>query len=170
MSNIQSQYIKIFPLAKPRKNNIASRLFYEQNVTNLLRQLMDTEGFIIQPCEIDNNTCKGDLIFNLYGYYFEIKSGTNLGDLSTGKYIIANILLSSQEPIEIEGQDEQKEDTYFYTGLEINCTDDISNKNSNVKSLILFEKNDSDNWEIYKPSLNKFDVRSLLISGIDGKH
>ena len=165
MSNIRSENIQIFPLAKPRKENISSRLFYEQNVTNLLRQLMDTDGFIIQSCTISNNICDDDLIFNIHGYYFKIEKGTDLGDLSTGNYIIAEIHLSETEPVEIDGQDEDD----YYTGLDIICVTNLSNDDLNSKRLILFEKV-NDEWTSYNSSYNKFNPQSLVISGIDGKH
>lgn len=165
MSNIQSGNINIFPLAKPRTTNY-SRLFYEQHVTNMLRQLMDTDGFIIQSCSISSdNKCIGDLIFNLYGYYFKINSGTDLGDLSTGNYINAKITLTETEPIEIVGQDEDN----MYTGLEIICSDDISNNNPNTKILTLFTKI-GDKWEPLSSSFNKFNPQSLIVDVIDGKH
>lgn len=164
MSNIKSTDISIFPLAKPRQNNI-SRLFYEQNVTNLLRQLMDTDGFIIQPCELDGNKCKGELIFNLYGYYFKINDGATLVDDLNGKYIVATIKLTENEPVEIDGQD----DNDLYTGLNIICRDTISNDNPNVKTLTIFEKVDN-NWQPCSSSFNKFNPQSLIITGIDGKH
>ena len=164
MSNIKSTDISIFPLAKPRQNN-TSRLFYEQNVTNLLRQLMDTDGFIIQPCELDGNKCKGELIFNLYGYYFKINNGATLVDDLNGTYIIARITLTETEPVEIDGQD----DNDLYTGLDIICTDTISNDNTNSKTLVIFEKI-NDSWQPYNSSFNKFNPQSLIITGIDGKH
>lgn len=168
MSNIKSTDISIFPLAKPRLDN-TSRLFYEQNVTNLLRQLMDTDGFIIQDCEINNTESNKDLIFNLYGYYFKIKREAISTILSTnlnnGEYIIAKIKLTQQEPIEIDGQD----DNDLYTGLEIICNDTIpQNNDSNSKTLVLFEKVNNE-WKPYNNSLNKFNSQSLSISGIDGK-
>lgn len=164
MSNIKSTDISIFPLAKPRQNN-TSRLFYEQNVTNLLRQLMDTDGFIIQPCELDGNKCKGELIFNLYGYYFKINNGATLVDNLNGEYIIARITLTENEPVEIEGQD----DNDLYTGLEIICSDNISNNNPNTKILTLFTKI-GDKWEPLSSSFNKFNPQSLIVDVIDGKH
>lgn len=164
MSNIESKSINIFPLAKPRTSNY-SRLFYEQHVTNMLRQLMDTDGFIIQSCSINDNKCVGDLIFNLYGYYFKINSGAYLGDLSAGNYISAKITLTESEPIEIVGQDEND----VYTGLEIICTDDISNDNPNIKMLTLFTKIE-DKWQPITSSFNKFNPQSLIVDIIDGKH
>ena len=165
MSNIKSENISIFPLAKPRINN-TSRLFYEQNVTNLLRQLMDTDGFIIQPCELNGNVCNGDLIFNLYGYYFKIDHETTLtDDMTTGNYIIAQIKLTENEPVEIDGQD----DNDVYTGLDILCTDEIESNNSNAKRLVIFEKINGE-WQVPSSSFNKFNPQSLVITGIDGKH
>ena len=164
MSKIRSEHISIFPLAKPRTNN-TSRLFYEQNVTNLLRQLMDTDGFIIQSCTISNNVCDDDLIFNIYGYYFKIKSGTDLGDLSTGNYIIAQIKLTETEPVEIDGQDNDN----FYTGLDILCTNELESTDINIKRLVLFEKINNE-WQVPSSSFTKFNLQSMLITGIDGKH
>lgn len=99
MSYINTDAISVFPLAKNRPSDRSARLFYENNVANIIRQLVDTEGFIILPeagtdatqdlfvLNTDSSKTVLDgaedllkitfsihapLVFNLYGYYFNI--------------------------------------------------------------------------------------------------
>ena len=89
MSFIASNNISIFPLSKNRPNDRSSRLFYENNIANLLRQTVDVEGFMISlPEDFTLNVSNvedggknkitlstlNNIIFNLYGYYFNIGS------------------------------------------------------------------------------------------------
>ena len=80
---LDSGKVLAFPLGKPRTSgirDISSRIFYEQNVSNLIRQLIDFEGFIISGDQTlnSNGQITNPLLFNLGGYYFEISPGTEL--------------------------------------------------------------------------------------------
>lgn len=101
MSYISSSNISIFPLSKNRPNDRSSRLFYENNIANLLRQTVDVEGFIISsPDEfVLDATVAADgarnkitittlnhIIFNLYGYYFDIGNPSQATILHTITY------------------------------------------------------------------------------------
>lgn len=176
--NLLSQYVKIFPFAKYRSSDsqdITSRLFYEQNVSNLIRQIIDTQGFIISGGVTFQGITNSDasFCFNLYGYYFEISPNVNLVDPSVQNpnYVIASIKMQERQPdlqnilppLEIEGQDKAGE----FKALSI---DTVTQLPSEGIYLVLLEKDSSDNWHVYEDSYSKFDVMSLNITGIDGKH
>lgn len=175
---LASQSVKVFPLAKYRSVeslDITSRLFYEQNVSNLIRQLIDTQGFIISGTVFTNGIVNSDapFCFNLYGYYWEIAANTNLVDsgVSNGTYVIAQIQMQERTPDintgvippqEIEGQDVEGE----FQALQINTVTQLP---TNGIYLVLLQKQ-GNNWIIPDSSYNKFDSKSLSITGIDGKH
>ena len=89
--NITSSSISVFPLAKNRTSDRSARLFYENNVANLIRQLIDVEGFIISKDELKlsmSSSVVSDhfvelclavinpLVFNLHGYYFNVRGNS----------------------------------------------------------------------------------------------
>lgn len=93
MSFIDTNYLHIFPLGKNRPSDRSSRLFYENNVANLIRQLIDTEGFIVNwknPEEhsnqlqgVSNNSktvlkFNSDLNMNLFGYFISVATGATI--------------------------------------------------------------------------------------------
>ena len=47
--HISTNNIHVFPLARNRKNDRSARLFYENNIANIVRQVVDRTGFIITP-------------------------------------------------------------------------------------------------------------------------
>lgn len=85
---VASESVKGFPLGKPRSgnsNDLTSRIFYESMVTNLIRQLVDVDGFLISspgiyinPSTVNDNykITDADLEFNLGGYWFKVNKGT----------------------------------------------------------------------------------------------
>ncbi len=121
MSYINKDAISVFPLAKNRPSDRSARLFYENNVANIIRQLVDTEGFIILPeagtdatqdlFVLNNDSSKtildgaedllkitfsinAPLVFNLYGYYF------NIWNESSGSVDIFNQQKLSQDEVD----------------------------------------------------------------------
>lgn len=177
--NLLSQYVKIFPFAKYRSSttqDITSRLFYEQNVSNLIRQIIDTQGFIISGGVTFQGITNSDasFCFNLYGYYFEISPNVNLipPEGQNSNYIIASIKMQERQPnlqnilppLEIEGQDNSEG---VFEPLVIEAVNILPSEGI---YLVLLEKDSSDNWHVYEDSYSKFDVMSLNITGIDGKH
>lgn len=169
---INSNKLKVFPLAKNRTVNRGSRLFYEENVTNLIRQIVDKPSFMIDgPTGIKpTDALSRDLEFNIYGYYFCIKAGTVLRDMGSKSYLVAKIKLNinSDMPTEISGQDEGN----LYKGLEVYTSDTLPVDTDTDKYLVLGERNPAGVWQNYMPSYAKFDLRSigLGITGIDGAH
>lgn len=197
---VASASVRAFPLGRPRSNSssdITSRIFYEQTVTNLVKQLIDVDGFLITGPSINssNGQINGDLEFNLGGYWFKINSGTSIfplnnsgqliyeqpGTVGTGTalvnktcYIYACIDLTNDVPIEIEGQDVNSN----YEGLLFIASDsEPGNFSDHTYRLPIYigKTNSSGspvggNWVIYSDSFIKFDISSLNITGIDGRH
>ena len=148
---IQSQQIKIFPLAKARESQRSSRIFYEETTSSLIRNFIDSFGFIIKNKDgeiptIEKNDngnwqLKNDLMFNIYGYYVTIKNGTTLNDVVKDNYIYASIKLSGGEniPYEINGQDVNG----VYEGLELKSSTEVVQSydaENNIINLMLFVK------------------------------
>lgn len=186
---IKSDKIKLFPLAKARESQRSSRIFYEETTSGLIRNFTDTFGFIIK--NKDNNVptiqkdpnddnkpwkLQNNLMFNIYGYYVTIKSGTILTEVANNNYIYASIKLSGGEniPYEIEGQD----DGGLYKGLELKSATEVVepyDSTNNTINLILFAKDTNENtnettYKIYEDSYQKIDISALSIIGIDGKN
>lgn len=163
---INSTEVSVFPLSKPRKNK-NSRLFYEENVANLIRQVVDKASFIISsPSTLNRTTLTEDLIFNIYGYYFKINSNVSF-DIEEGKYIVGKIKLdiNGDLPVEIEGQDVGNE----YQGLEVLIVNDLPKDSETEKYIVLFNRENSQ-WVSNKAAFVKFESQSFTIDIIDGKH
>ena len=173
---IDSERIRLFPFAKyrPHLMDLGSRLFYENNISRLITQLIDTNGFIISgSIRFDKST--NDVLvdtlmrFNIQGYYFEIDPGVSILPANNATEIYAYIKLTEQaldpesneiSPPELEGQDE----VLKFTGLTIDTT--IPEGAIGIKLAI----KDGDQWKIPESSFYKFSSESLNISKIDGKH
>lgn len=162
---IDSSNIKVFPFAKYRNDltDLGSRLFYENNISRLIKQLIDTEGFIISGSVDTLGNITSPLCFNLYGYYFEINSG-NLVDSTANTNVYAVIDVSGNPP-ELQGQDNELQQ---FTAIEFVGTKPKGCETS--KHYISILKKVGNNWVIDLDSYTKFDVISLKIDKIDGKH
>lgn len=158
MSNLLSQYIEIFPTAKPRNTQRSSRLLYEDNIANIIRQIVDKPSFIISskatpPPRLYSSSGSdsfqlryGDAEFCLYGYYVKIKQDAtftldsttddnkgfiNVTATLTGVYDDSNDLYS---PLEICGKDESVLGAEpVYDGLQFNYSRDYKNSVAVVK-------------------------------------
>lgn len=173
---IDSENIRLFPFAKyrPHVMDLGSRLFYENNISRLITQLIDTEGFIISGSIRFDKTTNDVLVdtllcFNIHGYYFEIDPGVSILPSNDATEIYAYIKLTEQvqdsesneiSPPELEGQDE----ILKFTGLTIDTT--IPEGAIGIK----IATKDGDQWKIPESSFYKFSSESLNISKIDGKH
>ena len=192
---LQSKQVKAFPLGRPRStssNDITSRIFYEQNVSNIIRQLIDVQGFIISAAGINmpSGTVSGNnLVIDIGGYYFDISNGSTIvpfnsdGAVVDGTTILKNstvylyfcIDTTSEEPHEIIGQDSTDN---TYQGLVIEVSTLSPDKfNKHTYNLPVYFGNTDNNgipkantWKIYVNSMMKFNSESLNITGIDGKH
>lgn len=137
---ILSDHIKVFPAGKYRSiksNDYTSRIFYEQNVSNLIRQLIDVPGFIISGDISTQGLISEDFSINLYGYNFIINSGINLISINSSNQVInkdnnpigSNVTFYTYVGIklqefdnsifELQGQDVYDNGELVYQGLEI---------------------------------------------------
>ena len=194
MGTIASNNIQIFPLAKPRATNLSNRLFYENNVAAIIRQITSNKSFIVDatiPTEratavksTDSNiiTIQGyndsnsyALEFNIYGYRIQIQNGTVISvDNINSKYLIGKLKITNPDDAnltEIDGQDVSGS----FNGFEIISSDSELIDTATEKYLILFEKDTSNNskYNMYEKSLQLFTSKSIDITGmitvIDGK-
>lgn len=171
MSYINSEHISIFPFSKIRNNKDKDRLFYENNIAGIIRQLIDTEGFIITaPEKIQlESSLDSKLEFNLHGYNIIIDEGAYIFESvpQDVNHIYAEIILdTSGVTPEISGQDV---DNYF-EGLEIIATKNkLPSSENNKYRLELFELIDNI-WVVCQKSKLKFNSNVINITGIDGRH
>ena len=134
--NIASNSLSVFPLSKNRTGDRSARLFYENNVANIIRQLIDVEGFLISDSfSLDVGNALSDsgivtypillkdtLVFNLYGYYFCINKGAQICRVSFDQNNIDSVTYTLYAAIEIDTV--ANEIKYFdnnsvYEGLQI---------------------------------------------------
>lgn len=193
--NLLSTAVKAFPLGKPRaesSEDITSRIFYEQNVSNLIRQIVDVPGFLITSPTISNTgALASPLEFNLGGYYFRIRENTVIFPLENGVLISApNIPLTAGTgyiyacinvttgadnlPVEITGQDN---DSGYFTSLEIVASNSAPTEFTGYSYFLPIYSGQVSNtgaptgsWTIVNNSFQKFNLLSLNITGIDGQN
>lgn len=179
---IKSSNIQIFPLSKPRTYTGATysnRLFYENNISNITRQVT-IPSFTIDLPQL--SALNSNLItFNIFGYYVQI-TGSSVYDIlshnTTDKYCYAKLNLSA--PVsnntvqkyltEVSSADDVNGD---FTGLQIVTSNtplqddtDFSADGKLTKYLLLYEKTDN-NWTPTPTS--PFEKFNVVIKGIDGK-
>ena len=148
---VHSDNIHIFPVAKIRTEQ-RSRILYEDNVSNIIRQLIDTNGFVLpdNPTlfagyvdSTSGGTCVGvhtqrvddqgntitdpfRIKFNIYGYYVEIKN--TILTVNTYDKVFAKLSITKDFPQEISGQDitinEGTSPVNVYQGVELIATDE----------------------------------------------
>ena len=147
---VHSDNIHIFPVAKIRTEQ-RSRILYEDNVSNIIRQLIDTNGFVLpdnptifaeyvdttsgDTCvgvfkEMDDqgniNTEPFRIKFNIYGYYVEITN--TILTVNTYDKVFAKLSITKGFPQEISGQDititEGTSKVNVYQGVELIATDE----------------------------------------------
>lgn len=192
-TNITSSGIHVFPLAKNRPTDRRARLFYEDNVANIVRQVVDVNGFITSPsidstgllrCEVKNSENDIELVlnkmlsFNLNGYYFEIASDTALYTIvrsevpekGTKSFKLYASIKLDKDKREISGQDEGA----VYTGLVIKeaLSDDyIQLPLFNCALYVDSNGNRVTESSLIKSSYKRFESSSLdySIDIIDGK-
>lgn len=192
---LKSNTVKAFPLAKPRSAtsaDITSRIFYEQNVSNIIRQLTSLDGFVISGDIDDYGNVIETLKINIFGYYFEIsayedeinQTPNNIippepeDIINTDKIYVA-IRLSDPEPTdgpegstviipqEIIGQDNAGNYEGLYFGYVLP---------NDYKGFQLLDSNGvagdgRKKWKIHEDSRKKFDyTNDLNITFIDGKN
>ena len=153
-----SRNIDIFPLSKNRATGQNSRSLSEDRIANIIRQVVDADGFVIS-----DSVSSSPFEFNLYGYFISVQDiGAILDEFSDGATEIwASIALDSNK--EIAGQD----DNNLYTGVEFSATKPVDGSSS-----LLILSNVDGSWSVpemstYRLSTDKINLR---ITRISGKH
>ena len=169
---LDSSKVKVFPFARFREpeNDIASRLFYEENISRLIRQVVDTECFIVSGgINNDGSTSDEGLAINIHGYYFYIKQGTSIvpnTDVpnTDPRTCYVSIQLTSGGAVsELFGQDDEGE----FKALNFTANIPTATEGTNVFYVKLAEKTTNNNWVINNELKRKFNFG---YSAIDGKH
>lgn len=160
---IESNNIDIFPCSINRTTDRKSKLFYEENISNLVRQVTDYHSFIISGGVDINGNVTATLCLTLFGYYIEIKPGTNLtSNISdtTNLFIKLNLTEKSDtQPQELHGQDNGT----TFEAVELTTTE-------SEYSLSLLIKDDT-GWKLDSNSYVKFKQGSIFgLDEIDGDH
>lgn len=166
-SNINEIKITIFPWSKVTGT---ASLLYEQNIANIIRQLTDVDSFVISG-DIKNFAVTDDapLKLNIYGYYIEIPSGTNLKNFmssSDGDDIYINLHLTNTNddvPQEINGQLLSEAITFTSSPDKSTGTHTLQLTSGQLTS----EQFPS---QIPPYSRKKFNTTSLGVMYIDGSH
>lgn len=158
---LDSSNVKVFPFAKFRgETDISSRLFYEDNISRLIRQVVDTEGFVVSGGITSTGvTSQEGLAINIHGYYFYITKETSIVPSETSTNCYASIKLTEGVISELSGQDDSGKFTV------LNFTD-TAPEDANVFYVKLAEKTTT-GWTINNELKRKFNFG---YSAIDGKH
>jgi hypothetical protein len=169
MSYIESSNIVVFPCSKHRtQHDASSKLFYEQNITNLVRQVTDYPSYIISGT-VDTRTglVTETLKLTLFGYYVELKEGTTLVNDNSTPNVYVKVNLSSNDPKELFGQDNVEGE---FTAIEI--LGGTSNPDPLYCLHLLHNYGSSeDEWKLVEDSYLKFNTTSIRdLKEIDGKH
>lgn len=183
--NLFSRDVIVFPLSKDRISNPnksvlgefspvdlnRTRLFTEKSVSNLIRQLIDVDGFVIGSRSLNSDNTLLEVEFNLAGYYFKINldldgnKGENNSVYSGWENIYASITIHDDYD-EIVGQDD---DDNVYTGLTLHNTPPNPPESGSIHTLHILTKSGG-NWTIPTESCKRFSTFSLNITGIDGDY
>ena len=164
---LASSNVKVFPFARFREqaNDIASRLFYEENISRLVRQVVDTEGFVVSGGITSTGvTSQEGLAINIHGYYFYIEKETSIvpTDTDNPTTCYVSIQLTSEGPVsELFGQDDEGE----FKALNFTANIPSATEGTNVFYVKLAEKTTT-GWVINNELKRKFNFG---YSAIDGK-
>ena len=72
MATITSSKINVFPATRRGGSKPLAKLMSEQALVGITNRLIDLEGFVIS--DVDVLTDDAPLEFNLFGYYFSMKT------------------------------------------------------------------------------------------------
>ena len=186
MSYIQSSQINIFPCSKARFHDRQSNLFYEQNISNIVRQVTDVDSYIISG-EINSNcTVIEKLKLSLYGYYIEIEEDTQLVESNNNSddelYVVISLTNTAKEGIEIPipqelyGQDKDLENTgtQVFEPIQLlnkNAMEKLSNSETVIYHKLLLARCVNNIWSLVPESYVKLRAESIInLTEIDGLH
>lgn len=172
---LYTENIQVFPSTRRSNKQVSARLMSENTISNLIYQLLDTEGFVItdkKDSYMDNEIFE----FNIHGYYFRVDSAKYIIEAinnisSTASNIYAHIQIEQTKGSdykELKGQDvdatsDGSSEQTLYKGIHFTTTETAPGKNSdtiNWYSLHLFEKINGI-WKVPIESRIKFNQRSL---------
>lgn len=170
MSYLKSEEINVFPLAKGRTTTQADNMLYEKNVTSLVTQVADTQGYVITKDITNHFSVSGSTItlnsnetfeFSLGGHKISITAPSDGSINLGGTEVWASILLNDDG--EIQGQDN---DT-LYEGVNFTNTQPSESNSISLKLLTITEDN---TVKVPEESYQKFNVNSINsgIKFIDG--
>ena len=171
--NINSSSISVFPCAnRGQEYDLYSRLTSEYNLTNIINQLVDTDGFVISY-EING---KGTLSFNIHGYFFNVTDVNSIingltTEATTEDTTVENIYgvitlrtVSNWTELGKVGAEIVDEDSSF-TGIDFVASKPVD-VSANTYYLHLLAKN-GETWEVPQESKVKFrtegNSHSLII-------
>lgn len=151
---LKSDKVHVFPFGSTRKVEPIARILNEQNISRIVRNLTDVNGFVISYDE------KSKLIeFMIYGYYFKADLSSLVTDYK-GKDIHAYIAVSEDSEYEyLLGGDtdgvETDPSSSDFTGLYINQKPNIPG--ATVHTLHILDKS----GKVPENSLSKFSSNSV---------
>lgn len=195
MANIISENIKVFPVSTNRLSDTTSRLLYEHNIANIIRQLSDAKnGFIIAGPDVfsTEQSLGTDLELCIYGYYIKILSTATITLENSHNYVLAKLDLTAIKVndndiiYQLDGQDDAAgiDESNFFQPLSITSYDEADFKTLSSKNFIetnetskdksvylpLFKKDSTtQQYKLYTDSLHKFNSSSINIVRINGK-
>lgn len=150
---MSDEIIKIFPWS--RSSDIDDKLFYEQNVSNLIRQVVDNNFVISGNIQSYKISDEEPLRVNIYGYYIEINKSYEIPHGSKSNvYIKINLSTDSELPELIQGSEGP-----------ISFVGSIDNTRPHLYLHICNEEGN-----IPDSSRIKFKKESLDLLEIDGQH
>ena len=164
---IASDNIFVYPSARRGISKPEARLVSESALVRIVNKLIDKQGFVVTETFSNYGTFE----FNIYGYYFKINEGHNITDMftivspNTTIYGKINLTEMSDNFVELAGQDDLVDSTYYFKGIEFTTTEPT--ESATVKYLALLTNADG-SWGIVPDSRFKFDDHSFQSLSVDG--
>lgn len=166
--NINSSSISVFPCAnRGQEYDLYSRLTSEYNLTNIINQLVDADGFVISY-DSSGNT----LSFNIHGYFFNVTdvnsiiNGLTTEDTTVEDiYGVITVRTTVSNWTELGNVGIELDENSLFTGINFVASEptDVS---VNTYYLRLLTKN-GETWEVPQESKVKFrtggNSHSLII-------
>lgn len=123
MAYAKSNNITVFPSTKRGDVQRSARLLSEQSLVSIINQIVDVDAFVIT-----REYSGSDFQFNIHGYYFKVSDfNAVVSALGNPDNVWASISLvststSSDNFVEIDGQDEGQGDAMEYTGVQFSAS------------------------------------------------
>ena len=184
---IPSMNIDGFPISKPRRyidNGTIStkrdnRFLFESNFCNLIRSVTDRKSFVVNYFyDYDSNTGHNFTVV-LNGYVFTFNTNSEIFDGESSVYAVVHTSSNVDGREELSHQDAEGDDEIsYYKSFSLVCADneDMVKNDVNGKGefLLIWDRNkvisQPDEDKVPLESKIKFDVNSVKVTVIDGKH